>query len=127
MSVIGQTSSGRSVEKSFHFFLIFLLLPRAPLSPEQVRALIQNHNFKVIVQPSSQRIFSNEEYTLAGAQITEDLSEACLILGIKKMAVKNILPKKSYMFFCHVIKAQKANVDVLDKLVNSQVILVSPL
>ena len=37
------------------------------------------------------------------------------------MASSNILPDKSYMFFGHVIKAQKSNVDVLDKLLISQV------
>lgn len=58
---------------------------------------------------------------MAGAEINEDLSEACLILGIKKMSAKNILPGKSYMFFCHIIKAQEANLDVLDKIMKSKV------
>ena len=102
----------------------FVFLPtRVPLSPAQVRSLIEAHNFRVIIQPSSLRIFSNEEYTNAGAEINEDLSEACLILGIKKMSVKNILPEKSYMFFCHIIKAQEGNLDLLDKMMNSKVIL----
>lgn len=102
----------------------FQIPRRAPLSPEQVRVLIGTYNFRVIVQPSSLRIFSNDEYIKAGAVVDEDLSEACLILGIKKMSVKTIQSDKSYMFFGHVIKAQKANFDILDKLLNSKVILI---
>ena len=86
-----------------------------------MRRLIDAHNFRVIVQPSSLRIFSDDDYIKAGATVSEDLSDACLIIGIKKMASSNILPDKSYMFFGHVIKAQKSNVDVLDKLLISQV------
>ena len=97
---------------------------RAPLSPEQVRRLIDTHSFRVIVQPSSLRIFSDDDYIKAGATVSDDLSEACLIIGIKKMACGSILPDKSYMFFGHVIKAQKSNVDVLDKLLVSQVLAV---
>jgi alpha-aminoadipic semialdehyde synthase len=100
---------------------------RAPLSPEQVRRLIDTHSFRVIVQPSSLRIFSDDDYIKAGATVSDDLSEACLIIGIKKMACGSILPDKSYMFFGHVIKAQKSNVDVLDKLLVSQVSAVSSL
>jgi alpha-aminoadipic semialdehyde synthase len=88
-----------------------------------VRVLVDTHNFRVIVQPSSLRIFSNDEYIKAGALVDEDLSEACLILGIKKMPLKTIQPGKSYMFFGHVIKAQKSNFDILDKLLNSKVTL----
>ena len=86
-----------------------------------MRKLIDAHNFRVIVQPSSLRIFSDDDYIKAGASVSEDLSEACLIIGIKKMACGSILPNKSYMFFGHVIKAQASNVDVLDKLLISQV------
>lgn len=95
--------------------------PRAPLNPDQVRHLIEEHNFRVIVQPSSLRIFSNDEYIDAGATLSEDLSDACLILGIKKMSPASIQPGKSYMFFGHVIKAQKSNFDILDKLLESKV------
>eukprot|EP00596_Hydrurales_sp_CCMP1899_P009803 CAMPEP_0119045584 /NCGR_PEP_ID=MMETSP1177-20130426/41015_1 /TAXON_ID=2985 /ORGANISM="Ochromonas sp, Strain CCMP1899" /LENGTH=1085 /DNA_ID=CAMNT_0007017609 /DNA_START=344 /DNA_END=3601 /DNA_ORIENTATION=+ len=92
---------------------------RAPISPNHVRFLIDSYAFRILVQPCSKRIFSNEEYIRAGAIVQEDLSDACLILGIKKPPVGSILENKSYMFFSHVIKAQQANLDVLDKLLTS--------
>ena len=73
------------------------------------------------MQPSSLRIFSNDEYIDAGATMSEDLSDACLILGIKRISPANIQRGKSYMFFGHVIKAQKSNFDILDKLLESKV------
>ena len=112
-----QTS--RLIFDTINSFLVLHI--RVPLSPAQVQSLIEAHNFRVIIQPSSLRIFSNEEYINAGAEINEDLSEACLILGIKKMSVKSILPEKSYMFFCHIIKAQEGNLDLLDKIMMAKV------
>jgi hypothetical protein len=47
--------------------------------------------------------------------------EYIYISGIKKPPVGSILENKSYMFFSHVIKAQQANLDVLDKLLTSNV------
>ena len=111
----------RVIKRSFFFSFSSFLFFRVPLTPSQVKTLIDTHNFRVLIQPSSLRIFSDEEYSSVGAEIQENLSEACLILGIKKMSVNSILPSKSYMFFCHIIKAQEANVDVLDKLIASQV------
>ena len=47
--------------------------------------------------------------------MTSDLSEACLILGVKQPTVSSLLPDKNYMFFSHVIKGQLENMNLLDK------------
>jgi alpha-aminoadipic semialdehyde synthase len=52
----------------------------------------------------------------AGAQIQEDLSEASLILGVKQVPIDLLLPNKTYAFFSHTIKAQEANMPLLDAL-----------
>lgn len=86
---------------------------RAPLGPEHVRELTKQ-GVKVLVQPCKRRIFIDEEYKNAGAIIKEDISDASLIIGVKKIQPENILPNKNYMFFSHVIKAQPANMSLLD-------------
>ena len=50
----------------------------------------------------------------AGAKIQEDLSEASLILGVKQVPVDFLIPNKTYAFFSHTIKAQEANMHLLD-------------
>jgi alpha-aminoadipic semialdehyde synthase len=57
---------------------------------------------------------SFQEYAAAGALIQEDLSEASLILGVKQVPVDFLLPNKTYAFFSHTIKAQEANMQLLD-------------
>ncbi len=71
---------------------------RSPLSPEHVKKLVDK-GFKVLIQPCTRRIFSNRDFKVAGAEITEDITKANLIIGIKRIPAKNILEGKSYMFF----------------------------
>ena len=80
---------------------------RTPLCPSHVEQLLTKFGgsrdllSKVVVQPASHRIFSDEEYRRAGATISEDLSPADLILGVKQVEEDNLIPDKSYMFFSH--------------------------
>ena len=89
---------------------------RAPLSPTHVRKLVHKENYKVLVQPSNRRAFQMPEYIQAGAFVQEDLSEASLILGVKQVPIDLLMPNKTYVFFSHTIKAQEANMPLLDAL-----------
>lgn len=103
---------------------------RAPLCPENVRDLLQNFKHSrdgllsdIIVQPSSQRIFTDEAYASAGAKVTPDLADADLILGVKRVADEDagLMPDKSYMFFSHVIKGQSENMQLLRSVLDKRV------
>jgi hypothetical protein len=86
---------------------------RAPLTPNQCYEFLQQYpQCRVVVQPSSHRIFSNTQYEEAGATVKDDLSSAQLILGVKRPQSMEYLPTnnhKTYMFFSHVIKGQPEN------------------
>ncbi|KAG0096191.1 hypothetical protein BGZ93_004881 [Podila epicladia] len=92
---------------------------RAALTPEAVEKLIKETGIAVYVQPSTKRIFSDDKYRAAGAIIQEDLSVADIILGIKEVPVKDLIPGKTYVYFSHTHKGQAYNMpmlqDVLDK------------
>ncbi len=90
---------------------------RAPLTPNDVRDLIQNHHLEVVVQPSPQRIFREEEYEKAGARIQESLSEVPVIFGIKEIQPQYLEPRKTYVIFSHTFKGQKQNIPMLRRLV----------
>jgi len=49
-----------------------------------------------------------------GAVIKEDISEASVILGVKSVPIDLLEPYKTYAFFSHTIKAQDANMPLLD-------------
>ena len=86
---------------------------RAPISPAHVADLISK-GINVLVQPSTRRAYTMDEYERAGATITEDLSPASLIIGVKAVPIDLLLPNKTYAFFSHTIKAQEANMPLLD-------------
>jgi hypothetical protein len=95
---------------------------RVPLVPDHVKELTQG-GFKVIVQPSTRRIFPDTDYKAAGAEINEDLSGATVILGVKQVPVANLIEDKSYIFFSHTIKAQQENMDLLDNIISKNITL----
>ncbi len=88
---------------------------RTPLVPGDVKELIEK-GLQFVVEPSPIRIFPDEEYERAGARISQDLSGARVILGVKEIPPEKLLPEKVYMFFSHTIKGQPYNMPMLKRL-----------
>ncbi|KAF9933130.1 hypothetical protein FBU30_006454 [Linnemannia zychae] len=97
---------------------------RAALTPEAVEKLIKETGIKVYVQPSTKRIFSDDKYRTAGAIIQEDLSPADIILGIKEVPVKDLIPGKTYVYFSHTHKGQKYNMPMLQDILDKKIRLI---
>ncbi len=89
---------------------------RAPLTPEHVLELVKEQSLSVAVQPSPLRIFPDEEYQAAGASLQEDLSACRVVLGVKEVPPKLLLPAKPYLFFSHTVKGQASNMPLLRRL-----------
>lgn len=97
---------------------------RVALVPEMAQQLTK-HGVSVIVQPAInpetgaiKRVFPDEAYKLAGAEINEDLSAADIIFGLKEIDPTLIQPKKAYMFFSHTHKGQLKNRRMLQTLID---------
>jgi saccharopine dehydrogenase (NAD+, L-lysine-forming) len=89
---------------------------RVPLTPEHIALLIRDHGLEVIVQPSEIRVFPDSDYAKAGAKIQEDLSPCPVVFAVKEIPNQLILPNRTYIFFSHVIKGQKKNMEMLKKM-----------
>ncbi|KAG8577481.1 hypothetical protein GDO81_010195 [Engystomops pustulosus] len=96
---------------------------RGPLAPRHVKELT-NLGYKVLVQPSNRRAIHEKDYIKAGGILQEDISEASLIVGVKRPPEEKLLPKKTYAFFSHTIKAQEANMSLLDEILKQEVRLI---
>jgi len=84
---------------------------RTPLVPRQIQTLISNFpNLKILVQPSKNRCFKNEDYSKAGAKIEEDISQSDIIFGIKEVEISKLIENKTYLFFSHTSKVRNDNV-----------------
>ncbi|MHA1974612.1 MAG: bifunctional lysine ketoglutarate reductase /saccharopine dehydrogenase family protein [Candidatus Hodarchaeales archaeon] len=97
---------------------------RAPLVPEDVKALIKKHSLDFIVQSSPIRAFSDEEYKNAGARIQDDLREANIVFAIKEIPKDSLQPNKVYIFFSHTIKGQKYNMPMLKRIIELKTTLI---
>ena len=97
---------------------------RTPLIPADIKKLIAKYPIDIFVQPSEKRIYSNDEYIEAGAIVQEDLSNCSILVGIKEVKTKNLLPDKTYTFFSHTIKGQDYNMKMLQKIIDSGITLV---
>jgi len=81
---------------------------RTPFSPTQISNLLNKFsNLKIIVQPSKRRCFKDEDYLKAGAQITDDLSSADIIFGVKEVEISTLIKNKTYLFFSHTNKVHQ--------------------
>lgn len=98
---------------------------RVALTPAQCKWLKENiSNCKIIVQPSPHRCYSDEEYIDAGVQLSDDLSECSLLLGIKEVPVSQLLPGKTYLFFSHTKKKQPYNKKLMHALMDHDITLI---
>ena len=81
---------------------------RTPFTPNQIQTLISNFpNLNILVQPSKNRCFRDEDYFKAGAKIEENISHSDIIFGIKEVEISKLIENKTYLFFSHTSKVRK--------------------
>jgi saccharopine dehydrogenase (NAD+, L-lysine forming) len=91
---------------------------RVALTPAQCKFLIKHfEDISIVVEPSENRCYSNEEYEQAGITLSTDLSACNLLLGIKEVPVPQLIPDKRYVFFSHTKKKQLYNRGLMQQLV----------
>lgn len=96
---------------------------RAALTPEHVSEIV-GQGIEVIVQPAeNQRIFTSDEYTSAGAIMSEDLNDCSIIFGVKEVPIPDLIPNKPFVFFSHTIKGQNYNMPLLKSILDKKVTL----
>ena len=95
---------------------------RVPLTPKQCEALkVLYPDLEIVVQPSPIRAFKDEEYTEQGIQLSEELSDCDLILGVKEVNIQDLIPNKKFMFFSHTIKKQAHNQKLMRALIDKNI------
>ncbi|KAG2187767.1 hypothetical protein INT44_005457, partial [Umbelopsis vinacea] len=97
---------------------------RVALTPQGVESLIKETGAKVLVQPSTNRVYNEQQYIKAGAQIAEDISSADVILGIKEVPIAELIPNKTYMFFSHTHKGTPKNMPMLQSILDKNITLI---
>ena len=98
---------------------------RVALTPGQCKWLQKNvQGLKIRVQQSPNRCFSDQEYQDAGIEVTDDLSDCSILLGIKEVPVSMLIPNKTYLFFSHTKKKQAYNQALMYAMVEKAITLI---
>lgn len=92
---------------------------RVPLIPEDLKELKEKHGITVFVEKFERRSYTEEEYANAGIETVNDIYQNEIIIAVKEIPVKYLLPGKTYIFFSHTIKAQKYNMPMLKHLIKN--------
>lgn len=91
---------------------------RVALTPDGVRQLVHN-GVKVVVETSGQRVFSDDEYLAAGAQLSDlQWSQApadAIVLGLKELADADTAIAHTQIYFSHTFKGQSGADAVLQR------------
>ena len=96
---------------------------RVALIPEQVKAINAAGKYQIVVQPSPNRCYSDQEYMDAGCTLTEDMAGCDFLLGIKEVPKSQLIPGKKYFFFSHTYKKQAYNQALLQKIIDDRITL----
>ena len=95
---------------------------RVVFSPQMLKKVVSQFpeaSFKV--ESSDVRIFSDDEYREAGFEVSEDISDCDVLLGVKEVPIPNLIPDKKYFFFSHTIKKQPYNRDLLREILKRNI------
>jgi alanine dehydrogenase len=97
---------------------------RVAITPKYAKEIV-SWGHKLIVQSARhpktaeiKRAFHDRDYMLAGAEISEDLSKAKVIFGLKEIHLTRLLPNKAYYTFSHTHKGQIKNRLMLKRLID---------
>jgi len=87
---------------------------RVVLTPNACKELKNTFSdIEIIVEKSENRTFADREYSNNGIEIVDDVADADVMLGVKEVPIKSLIPNKKYFFFSHTIKKQPYNRDLL--------------
>ena len=73
------------------------------------------------VEKSEVRVFKDAEYIKAGFEVSEDVSDCDVLLGVKEVPIDALIPNKKYFFFSHTIKKQPYNRKLLKAILDKNI------
>ena len=98
---------------------------RVALTPAQCKWIHKaSDQVRVIAQSSPDRCYSDKEYASAGVEIRQDLQDCDILLGIKEVPEKELIPEKTYLFFSHTKKKQPYNQALFHSILDRKITLI---
>lgn len=95
---------------------------RVVFSPNKLKEVVRKFpeaSFKI--ESSDIRIFSDQEYRDAGFEVSENISDCEILLGVKEVPISHLIADKKYFFFSHTIKKQSYNRELLREILHKNI------
>jgi hypothetical protein len=87
---------------------------RVSFTPLQAEEIEQRFSHvKVLCEQSEIRCYRDDEYRALDLEITSDVRECDILMGIKEVPIPALLEGKTYLFFSHTLKKQPYNKKLL--------------
>ena len=83
---------------------------RVVFSPEKLaeaKRQFPEATFKV--ESSDIRVFADNAYDEKGFEVTDDIADCDVMIGVKEVPIDHLIPNKKYFYFSHTIKKQPYN------------------
>ncbi|MCP1994691.1 NAD(P)-dependent oxidoreductase [Flavobacterium sp. HSC-61S13] len=77
-----------------------------------------------VIESSDIRVFSDQEYKDLGFEVSDDLSDCDVLIGVKEVPIDALIPNKTYFFFSHTIKKQSHNRALLQACLDKNIRLI---
>lgn len=95
---------------------------RVVFSPKKLKELLEKFpKANATVESSDIRVFSDEQYKDIGLNVSSDLSNCEVMIGVKEVPVNALIPNKKYFFFSHTIKKQPYNRTLLQAILEKNI------
>jgi len=98
---------------------------RVVLTPDNVLEAMRHFpEADFVVQKSTLRCFTDNEYLEKGITMADDMSVCDVLMGVKEVHIPELIPDKQYHFFSHTHKKQSYNRPLLQTLVAKKITMV---
>lgn len=95
---------------------------RVVFSPKKCRNLLETFpDATVVVEKSEVRVFDDYLYEKEGIELADELLNCDVMLGVKEVPIKALIPHKKYFFFSHTIKQQPYNRELLQAILKNKI------
>ena len=97
---------------------------RVVFSPKELQQFIATYpNAEIKIESSDVRVFSDDAYKNIGFEVTNDVSDCDVMIGVKEVPLEALIANKKYFFFSHTIKKQPYNRELLQTIINKKIVL----
>lgn len=95
---------------------------RVVFSPEKLaEAKTKFPEAKFKIETSDIRIFSDKQYQNEGFEVSADVTDCDVMLGVKEVPIEALIANKKYFYFSHTIKKQPYNRKLLKAMLDKNI------